>query len=94
MNATPLFDRLFVQQIEESKTTESGLILAKPVEHIATGIVLSVGPGKYIGDNDYEPMNVSVGDKIVYNKASGKEVKIEGDTVILLNAIDIIAVLK
>jgi chaperonin GroES len=89
----PLDDRIVVQASEGDQTTASGLVIhdtakEKPQE----GTVKAVGPGKF-EDGVRVPMDVSVGDKVIYSKYGGTEVKVDGDEYLILSARDVLAIL-
>ena len=92
-NLQPLEDRVIVKPLEEEEAkTASGLVIPdtakeKPVE----GEVGAVGPGKF-EDGQRVPMDVNVGDRVIYSKYGGTEVKIEGDDYLILSARDVLAI--
>lgn len=93
MNLKPLGDRVIVKQDEAESTTTSGLYIATEAkEKPQTGTVLAIGDGKIDRDGNKIEIPVQVGDKVVYGKFSGTEVRVEGEDVILLRADDLIAV--
>lgn len=93
MNLKPLGDRVIVKQDEAESTTSSGLFIATEAkEKPQTGTVLAIGDGKVDRDGNKIEIPVKVGDKVVYGKFSGTEVRVEGQDVILLRADDLIAV--
>ncbi len=78
MNLAPLEDRVVLKQLEAETTTASGIVIpGKEKEKPQQAEVLAVGPGKTGDDGKRIPMEVSVGDKVVYSKYSGTEVKID-----------------
>ena len=88
----PLDDRIVVQANEEEEMTLSGIVIPdtakeKPVE----GTVVAVGPGKF-EDGARVPMDVKVGDTVIYSKYGGTEVKVEGEEYLILSARDVMAV--
>lgn len=94
MNLKPLADRVILKAVEAEETTKSGLILtgtAKEKPQVAE--VLAVGPGIAEGENKVV-MEVQVGDKVIMNKFGGTEIKLEGETYIVVRQADILAIVK
>lgn len=92
MNLKPLSDRVIIKQDEAEETTASGLILtSNSKEKPQRGVVVAAGEGKRADDGSLIPMPVAEGDKVVYGKYAGQEIKIEGEDYIILRADDIIA---
>ena len=88
----PLDDRIVVKAIEEEDTTASGLVIPDTAkERPQEGEVIAVGPGRF-EEGQRIPMDVKVGDKVIYSKYGGTEVKIEGDDYLILSARDVLAV--
>jgi len=88
----PLDDRIVVRAIEEEGTTASGLVIPDTAkERPQEGEVIAVGPGRF-EDGQRIPMDVSVGDKVIYSKYGGTEVKIDGVEYLILSARDVLAV--
>ena len=93
MNLKPLDDRIVVRPNEAEQTTVSGLVIPDTAkEKPQEGSVKAVGPGKF-EDGVRVPMDVSVGDKVIYSKYGGTEVKIEGEEYLILSARDVLAIL-
>lgn len=91
MKLTPLFDRIVVEPEEIKSETSSGLVLpTTSQERPFTGIVKAVGTGIDLDGNEIG-MVVNVGDKVLYNKYSGAEFKLENKTYLILRQIDLIA---
>ena len=93
MNLQPLEDRIVVQPTESEETTASGLVIPDTAkEKPQQGQVLAVGPGRR-SDNTGEiiPLDVKVGDIVVYSKYGGTEITIEGGDYLILNARDVLA---
>src|SRR4029079_12074479 len=89
----PLDDRIVVQASEGDQTTASGLVIPDTAkEKPQEGTVKAVGPGKF-EDGVRVPMDVSVGDKVIYSKYGGTEVKVDGDEYLILSARDVLAIL-
>jgi chaperonin GroES len=90
----PLEDRVVVQPIEEEETTASGLVIPDTAkERPQEGKVIAVGPGRF-EDGQRIPMDVKAGDKVIYSKYGGTEVKIEGEEYLILSARDVLAVVS
>jgi chaperonin GroES len=93
-NLKPLEDRIVVQPSEEEETTTSGIVIPDTAkEKPQEGTVVAVGPGRF-EDGNRVPLDVSVGDKVIYSKYGGTEVKVEGDEYLILSARDVLAVLS
>ncbi len=90
----PLEDRVVVKPTEEEETTASGIVIPDTAkERPQEGEVIAVGPGRFEEGNRI-PMDVNVGDKIIYSKYGGTEVKVEGTEYLILSARDVLAVLN
>ena len=91
----PLEDRVLVTIDEGEQTTASGLVIPDTAkEKPQQGQVLAVGPGRFGDDNERVPMDISEGDTVVYSKYGGTEITIEGEDLLILNARDVLAVVK
>ena len=93
MKIRPLFDRVVIKSCEVEETTKSGLILtgnAKEKPQMAE--VIAVGPGGVVGKD--VTMSVNVGDKVIYSKYAGNEVKLDGEEYIIVRQSDILAVVE
>ncbi|MDY6796297.1 MAG: co-chaperone GroES [Actinomycetota bacterium] len=94
MKLKPLGDRVIVKPSEGEEKTASGLVIPDTAkEKPQEGEVIAVGPGRY-EDGKYVPMEVKVGDKIIYSKYGGTEVKIEGEEHLILSERDILAAME
>ncbi len=95
MNVRPLHDRVLVKRSEEPSKTESGLLFLpesakeKPVE----GTILAVGAGRINDDGSVMPLQVQAGDRIVFGKYSGTEIKVGGEDRLILREDDILGVI-
>src|SRR5207247_2294322 len=90
----PLEDRVVVKPSEEEETTASGLVIPDTAkERPQEGKVMAMGPGRF-EDGQRIPMDVKVGDTIIYSKYGGTEVKIEGEDYLILSARDVLAVVS
>jgi chaperonin GroES len=91
----PLGDRLVVEPIQSEARTESGIILPETAkEKPQEGRVLSVGPGQRDDDGNRVPMDVKKGDKVLYAKYAGTEVKIDDQELLILRESDILALIE
>lgn len=94
MKLKPLADRVVIKSVEAEETTKSGLILAgNSKEKPQMAEVIAVGPGGCV-DGKEITMNVSVGDKVIYSKYAGTEVKLDGVEYIVVRQNDILAVVE
>src|SRR6187399_3701261 len=92
MNLQPLGDRLIVEVLEEEETTSSGIVLPDTAkEKPQRGRVLAVGPGNRNDSGEIVPMEVAVGDEIIYSKYGGTEIKLGADDVLILRESDVLA---
>ncbi len=95
MNIRPLHDRVIVRRKEEERTTASGIIIPDAAtEKPVLGEVLSVGKGKILENGDLRPLDVQVGDTVLFGKYSGTEVKIDGEELLVMREEDIMGVLE
>lgn len=95
MNLKPLGDRVIIKQDEAEEKTASGLYLASEAkEKPQTGEVLAVGEGKLDKDGNLVPVPVKEGDRVLYGKYGGTEVKVNGEEVMILRSEDIYAVFE
>ncbi len=92
----PLEDRILVQPLDAEQTTASGLVIPDTAkEKPQEGKVLAVGPGRFDEDGEKRiPMDISVGDVVVYSKYGGTEIKFEGEDYLILSARDVLAVVE
>lgn len=91
MNLTPLGDRIIAEVLEEQQTTASGIVLPDSAkEKPQRGKVLAVGPGRYENGN-LVPLDLAVGDEIVFSKYGGTEIKVGTDEYLILRESDILA---
>jgi chaperonin GroES len=95
MNIRPLHDRVVVRRIEEVRTSPGGIVIPdsaaeKPVE----GEVLAVGNGKILENGDRRVLDVKVGDRVLFGKYSGTEVKIAGEQYLVMREEDIMGVIE
>ena len=89
----PLGDRVLVRRVEEEEKTKGGIIIPDTAkEKPQQGEIVAVGPGRFEKDKRV-PMEVKVGDKVLYGKYSGTEVTIEGDQYLILRESDVLAII-
>lgn len=90
----PLEDRIVVKAAEEEETTQSGIVIPDTAkEKPQEGEVVAVGPGRFEEGNRV-PLDVAVGDKVIYSKYGPTEVKVEGEEYLILSARDLLAVIQ
>lgn len=91
----PLQDRVVIERLEAEEKTASGIILAAgAAEKPDMGVVIAIGDGKCTPEGKTIPMNVKVGDKVIFGKYSGQEVKLDGKTLIIMREEDIFGIVK
>ncbi|NLO84173.1 MAG: co-chaperone GroES [Clostridiales bacterium] len=94
MNVKPLGDRVVIKNIEAEETTKSGILLTGAAkEKPVMAEVLAVGPGGMV-DGKEVVMNVKVGEKVIYSKYAGTEIKIDGKELIIVRQNDILATVE
>jgi chaperonin GroES len=95
MNLRPLHDRILVERIESEEKTSGGIILPDSAkEKPQQGKVIAVGAGKKADDGKLLPMDVKVGDRILFGKYSGSEIKIEGIEYLIMREDDVLGILE
>jgi len=95
MKIRPLHDRVVVKRLEEERTSPGGIVIPdsateKPVQ----GKVVAVGKGKILEDGSVRPVDVKVGDKVLFGKYSGQEIKIDGEDLVVMREDDLVGVLE
>jgi len=94
MSIRPLHDRVIVKRVEEETTTAGGIVLpGSAAEKPSQGKVLAVGNGKPLDNGQVRALDVKVGDKVLFGKYSGNEVKVDGEDLIVMREDDIMAIL-
>jgi len=94
MKIRPLQDRVVVKRIEEKEAARGGIIIPDTAkEKPQEGEVLAVGNGKVLNSGTRVPMDVKVGDRILFGKYSGSEVKLDGEEVLIMREEDILGIL-
>ena len=95
MNFRPLGDRVLVKRVDEETKTKGGIIIPDTAkEKPQEGEVIAVGPGARDEDGDYIKMDVKTGDRILFGKWSGSEVRLEGEDLLIMKESDILGVLE
>jgi chaperonin GroES len=91
----PLQDRILVKRLEENETKKGGIIIPDTAkEKPQEGEVIAVGPGKVTDDGKRQPMGVKVGDKILFGKYSGSEVKLGDEEYLIMREEDVLGILQ
>jgi chaperonin GroES len=95
MKIRPLHDRVIVKRLESETRTAGGIVIPdsaaeKPVQ----GKIVAVGKGKILEDGQVRPLDVKVGDKILFGKYSGTEVKVDGDDLVVMREEDVMAIIE
>ena len=94
MKIRPLHDRVVVKRVEEETKTAGGIVLpGSAAEKPSEGVVLAVGAGKPLDNGQIRALEVKVGDKVLFGKYSGSEVKVDGEQYIVMREEDIIGIL-
>ena len=94
MRIRPLYDRIVVKRIEEKETTRNGIVIPDSAqEKPQEGQVMAIGKGKRLDDGKMVALDVKAGDRILFGKYSGSEVKIDGDEYLILREEDVLGIL-
>ncbi len=95
MNIRPLHDRVIVRRMEEETTTAGGIVLpGSATEKPDKGEVLAAGKGKILENGDVRPMDLKVGDKVLFGKYSGTAVKVDGEELLVMREEDVMGVIE
>jgi len=95
MNVRPLHDRVVVKRIEEKETVQGGIIIPDTAkEKPQEGEVVAVGQGKRTDDGKLIPLDVKAGDRILFGKYSGSEIKLEGEEFLIIREDEILGVIE
>ena len=95
VNVRPLQDRVLIQRVEEEEQVRGGIIIPDTAkEKPQEAEVVAVGPGKLQDDGKRQPMDVSAGDRVLVDKYSGSEIKIDNDEYMILREAEILAVIN
>ena len=95
MNIRPLHDRVIVRRMEEERTSAGGIVIPdtateKPIQ----GEIVAAGIGKILENGDVRPLDVKKGDRILFGKYAGTEVKVEGEDLLVMREDDIVGVVE
>ncbi len=94
MKIRPLHDRVIVKRMEEERTSPGGIVIPDAAtEKPMKGEILAVGNGKILENGDVRGLDLNVGDKVLFGKYSGTEVKVDGEELLVMREDDIIAVI-
>lgn len=95
MNIRPLYDRIVVKRIEEQETMKGGIIIPDSAkEKPQEGEVVAVGKGKRLEDGKVVALDVQAGDRILFGKYSGNEIKIEGEEYLIMREDEVLGVIE
>ncbi len=95
MNLRPLHDRVVVKRMEEERTSPGGIVIPdSATEKPIKGEVLAVGNGKIADNGEVRPLDLKVGDQVLFGKYSGTEVKVEGEDLLVMREDDVMAVIE
>ena len=95
MKIRPLHDRVIVKRVEEERKTASGIVIPdSATEKPDQGEVMAVGPGKKDDNGKVIPMDLKVGDRVLFGKYSGQAVKVKGDELLVMREEDIMGVVE
>ena len=95
MKIRPLHDRVIVKRLEEERTSPGGIVIPdSAAEKPSQGKVVATGKGKILENGTVRALDVKVGDKILFGKYSGTEVKVDGDDLLVMREEDIMAVIE
>jgi chaperonin GroES len=95
MNLVPLHDRVIVKRLDQETKTAGGIVLPDAAaEKPDQGEVLAVGKGKILDDGKVRPLDVKIGDRVLFGKYSGQTVKIEGEELLVMREEDLMAIVQ
>ena len=95
MNVRPLYDRIVVKRVEEKETKIGGLFIPDTAkEKPQEGEVVAVGKGKRLDDGKLVPLDVKVGDRILFGKYSGSEIKLDGEEYMIMREDEVLGILE
>jgi len=95
MKIRPLHDRVVIKRMEEERTSPGGIVIPdSATEKPIKGEVIAVGKGKILENGNTQPLDVKVGDKVLFGKYSGTEVKLDSDELVVMKEDDIMAVIE
>ena len=95
MKIRPLHDRVVIKRMEEERTSAGGIVIPdSATEKPIRGEIVAAGNGKVNETGDVRPLDVKVGDKVLFGKYSGTEIKVDGDELLVMREDDIMAVIE
>ncbi|MBK1691618.1 chaperonin GroES [Ectothiorhodospira mobilis] len=95
MNIRPLHDRVIIKRMEEERTTPGGIVIPDTAaEKPIRGEVMAVGNGKILENGEVRALDLKVGDKVIFGKYSGTEVKVDGEDLLVMREEDVMAVIE
>ena len=95
MKIRPLYDRIVIKRIEEQETVKGGIIIPDTAkEKPQEGEVVAVGRGKRLEDGKLVPLDVKAGDRILFGKYSGSEIKVDGEEFLIMREDDVLGVIE
>ena len=95
MSIRPLHDRVIVKRVEEERRTASGIVIPdSATEKPVRGKIIAVGKGKILENGEVRPLDVKVGDIVLFGKYSGNEIKFDGEELLVMREEDLVAILE
>ena len=95
MNIRPLQDRVIVRRMEEETTSPGGIVIPdSAAEKPSRGEVVAVGNGLVLDNGEIRPLDLKVGDKVLFGKYSGTEVKVDGEDLLILRESDVLGIIE
>ena len=95
MNIRPLHDRIVIRRMEEERTSAGGIVLpGSATEKPVQGEVVAAGNGKILESGEKRALDVKVGDKVLFGKFAGTEVKVDGEELLVMREEDVVAVIE
>ncbi len=95
MNIRPLHDRIVIRRMEEERTSAGGIVIPdSATEKPVRGEVVAAGNGKILENGEKRPLDVKVGDKVLFGKYAGTEIKVEGEELLVMREDDVVAVIE
>lgn len=95
MNIRPLHDRVVIKRLEEERTTAGGIVIPDTAtEKPVRGEIVAIGPGKMLDSGKLIPLSVKTGEKVLFGKYSGTEVKIGGEELVVMREDDIMGIIE
>ncbi|CAH2798388.1 MAG: Heat shock protein 10 kDa family chaperone GroES [uncultured Caballeronia sp.] len=95
MQIRPLYDRVIVKRIEQQRTTAWGIVIPDLIaEKLEQGEVIAVGSGRLLQDGTQRPLQLKVGDQVLFGKYAGQTVKVDGEELLVMREEDVMGVLE